>query len=177
MRSLLFAGAMVLSLPAFAQAGWRTADGGDVPETSSTRSAGGFGATLLITPDKDWQQKWDTPPETSPSFSRADSVEQGGELYILTFLTNPGLDAEGMADVVCDIRMERPDGTASTDEHAIPCFQAKLETPPTRVYMTSVTLGFIAEPTDPLGTWTAYVTVKDRVRGVSLPLEATFEVR
>ncbi len=43
--------------------------------------------------------------------------------------------------------------------------------------MTSVQLKFVAEPDDPKGTWTAQVVVKDLLRGVSLPLQARFEVR
>lgn len=166
-----------LSLPAVAQDGWHDRQGNTYPDSATKKSKDGFGAMLIITPDRDWQQKWETPPETTPEFSEADEVSDGGELFILTFLGNPKVGADGMTDVVCDFFVYRPDGSKSASEVDAPCFQAKLGQAGTGLYLTSAWLKFVAEPSDPRGTWRVEVVVKDRLRSVELPLSASFVLR
>lgn len=167
-------------LPAvcFAQNGWIDMQGNAVPETDEAKSRDGFSAMVLTTRDKDWLEKWNTPPETVPHFSGASEVSAGGELYILTMLANPMVDpTTGMTDVACDFVVLRPDGSDSTRELDIPCFKVTLSTDPRRVYLTGASLTYVAEPADPRGTWTVAVTVKDRLRGVDIPLKTSFVVR
>ncbi|WP_440224232.1 hypothetical protein ACQQ2N_03195 [Dokdonella sp. MW10] len=165
------------SLAASAQSGWRDMSGNPLPDTDSAKSKDGFSASLLITPDKDWQERWAAPPETVPGFSTSDEVSAGGELFILTFLANPMLDASGMTDVACDFVVSRPDGSRSVEEFDMPCFKAELTTDPASVYLSTASLTYVAEPTDPRGIWAVKVVVKDRMRGVSIPLRTTFVVR
>ncbi|WP_296248377.1 hypothetical protein [uncultured Stenotrophomonas sp.] len=177
-RSLWLVGLLLLPLPSVAQSGWVDMKGKPVPETDSAKSREGFSATLVITPDQDWRQKWDTPPETIPRFSEADEVGADGELFILTFLSNPKVDsASGMTDVACDFVILRPDGSYSTKERDLPCFVVKLQGDPRNVYLSTAALKYVAEPTDQRGKWAVSVTVKDRFRGVEIPLNASFVVR
>jgi hypothetical protein len=175
--SLLAMLAVLLPAAAMAQSGWRDADGKPMPQTEAARSEGGFAASLVITDDADWQKKWETPPEHTPSLRGADSVGPGGELYVLTLLSNPMLDAKGETNVVCDLDIQRPDGSHGAQHRQVPCFNTRLQGDPTLVYMTSVALKMVAEPDDPKGVWTVRVTVKDVNRGVALPLQSSFEVR
>ncbi|MBF6023127.1 hypothetical protein [Lysobacter niastensis] len=168
---------LLFSLTASAQSGWRDMEGNALPETSASKSKDGFSATLLVTPDQDWQEKWNTPPETVPHFSTATEVSEGGELYILTFLANPKVDEAGMVDVACDFVVSRPDGKPSVEERDMPCFNGNLSTTPTSVFLSTASLKYVAEPSDPRGTWKVDVTVKDRVRGVAIPLHTSFVVR
>ena len=169
---------LLAPLVAIAQSGWIDMQGDPVPESESAKSRDGFSATVLITPDKDWQKKWDTPPETIPHFSEANDVGPGGELFILTFLANPKVDpASGMTDIACDFIVLRPDGSDSTRELDMPCFTVKLPGDPKSVYLSAASLKYVAEPADPRGTWTVLVTVKDRLRGVDVPLRTSFIVR
>jgi len=48
----------------------------------------------LLTP-LDWQERWDTPPDTIPYFDKASEVRIGEQLVILTFFTNPGINESG----------------------------------------------------------------------------------
>ncbi|MNB81809.1 hypothetical protein D3C75_286060 [compost metagenome] len=169
--------ALMLPLTTFASDGWINGDGKAVPQTDAMKSRDGFAASLLVTSDADWRAKWETPADTTPDFTEASEVQLGGELFVLTFLSNPQLGEDGAAKVHCDVRMLRPDGSTSADERDVPCFTARLPGPPTLLYMTNVQLKFVAEPGDPKGTWTAQVVVKDLLRGVSLPLQARFDVR
>lgn len=169
--------ALVLStaaFAAFAQSGWRQPDGTPLPETPSSRTVDGFSASLLLTPDRDWEAKWNTPHDVVPHFSSADTVALGGELNILMVFGNPARDAGGRVDIRCDLQMVRPDGSLGFDAKDIACFQATLPADATGVFMTTSNLKFVAEAGDPLGTYTVRAVLHDRVRGASVPLEATF---
>lgn len=168
---------MALSLPAVADEGWRDANGNAIADTPSAKSMQGFAAMLVVTPDKDWEKKWNTPPEVAPHFSEASEVSDGGALHILAFLSNPMLDPAGTASVTCDFRLTRPDGSRAIDESQLPCFAGKLETNLKHIYLTSISVTFIEEPSEPRGQWKVDVTVRDMVRGVAIPLEAGFEVK
>jgi hypothetical protein len=160
-----------------AEDGWRDRDGKPIPDSSSLKSRDGFSAMLLVTPDKDWQEKWNTPPETAPSFTTAQDVEAGGELYILSFLANPGVDASGMANVTCDFVVIRPDGSKSTDTAGMDCFVTKLAGDPRSVYLSAASLKYVAEPDDQRGYWKVSITMRDNVKGVVIPLETSFTVK
>ncbi|MFC3816464.1 hypothetical protein [Lysobacter sp. GCM10012299] len=162
---------------ATAQSGWIDMQGNRLPDTGTAKSRDGFSASVLITPDKDWQEKWNTPPETVPKFSTAKEVSLGGEIFILTFLANPKVDGQGMTDVACDFIVVRPDGSDSTRDLDMPCFKGKLLGDPTSVYLSAAVLKFVAEPADPRGEWSVAITVKDRLRGVEIPLRTAFVVR
>lgn len=173
----LAAMALMLPLTALASDGWINKEGKAVPQTDAMKSEDGFAASLLITSDADWQTKWETPPDTTPSFTEASEVRLGGELFVLTFLSNPQIGGDDRPRVNCDVRMLRPDGSTSAEEQDVPCFTAPLPGPPTLLYMTNLHMKFVADADDPKGTWTAKIVVKDMLRGVSLPLQASFEVR
>ena len=104
-----------------AEVGWRSRDGKPVENTASQRSVQGFGGWLVVTPDADWEQKWNTPKENTPSFNTADEVHQGETLTILVFFANPRLDQQRHLKVTCDIRVTRPDKTLSLNERGVAC--------------------------------------------------------
>jgi hypothetical protein len=47
---------------------------------------------------------------------------------------------------------------------------------PMNIYLSKPMLRFVAESTDGPGRWSVRVTLKDNLRGVSLPLEASFNL-
>ncbi len=101
--------ALMLPLTTFASDGWIDGDGKAVPQTDAMKSSDGFAASLLVTSDADWQSKWESPADTTPRFTEASDVQLGGELFVLTFLSNPQLGEDGAAKVHCDVRMLRPE--------------------------------------------------------------------
>ncbi len=169
--------ASLLPLAVMAQSGWRTMDGTSIPESESRKSRDGFSATVIVTPDQDWQQKWETPPATIPQFSEADEVHAGDELFILTFLSNPGIDDAGNTNVTCDFTVTRPDGSRSVEEVDLPCFRVTLQGDPRNVYLSAASLKYVAEPDDLRGTWVVDIVVNDQHRAVQLPLRTAFLVR
>ena len=60
---------LISSIAKAEEGGWRDKDGNPVPNTDSMNSIDGFGGWLIVTPDKDWEEKWNTPSEDIPHFS------------------------------------------------------------------------------------------------------------
>lgn len=76
-----------------------------------------------MTPDADWQEKSNTPADTVPEFKEAKSVSRGQRIFILIFFSNPRLDANGRANLNCALDVMRPDGSVSTHQTGMACFQ------------------------------------------------------
>ena len=91
------------------------AHGQTVPESESRRSASGFSGWLIVTPDQDWEAKWNTPAERTPHFNTAKDVRMGETLTVLIFYSSPHPTTQGEIAIRCDLRVTRPDGTRSVD--------------------------------------------------------------
>lgn len=141
------------------------------------RSKDGFAGSLVITPDEDWQEKWSTPVNVTPSFNTADVVRYGKKLFILTLFANPKLDQAGNADVRCDFELISPAGKVELSKKAMSCYAGKIKGNPHNMYLSAPVIGFSGDPGDAAGTWTAKVVLRDAIRGVELPLRATFELK
>lgn len=175
MKQLLFALLLVLAQNISAETGgWITRDGKPVPNTDAMKSINGFGGWLVVTPDADWEKKWNTPPETTPHFTEAKEVKYGEVLTILPFFINPKLDSRGEIRLLCDIRVVRPDGGKSVDAKDLDCASGKLRGNPRNVRLTSTVIKYIGEESDPLGTWVVEVNIKDTIRNVIVPLKSQF---
>lgn len=155
---------------------WKDENGRPIPDTDSQKSVAGFGGLLIVTPDKDWEKKWSTSSDTAPNFTTSKTVEQGGELFILAFFTNPKPDASGMGSVSMDIDVQRPDGSVSSHAEGAMCFKGKIEGPAYNVYLCATVTSFLGEPADPAGTWSVRITLKDEVRKLSVPLATRFQL-
>ncbi|QUI68493.1 hypothetical protein [Pseudoalteromonas sp. M8] len=155
---------------------WLTPDGNKAPETENQKSKSGFGGWLVVTPDKDWEEKWNTPSENIPYFSEAKDVKLGEELTILPFFANPKLNESNYFEILCDIKVEKPDGTYSINEKNIPCAKGKLDISPLSVFLTQTVIKYIGEQGDPYGVWTVYFDMKDSIRGINIPLKTSFNL-
>ena len=176
MRNAVLLVLILISGVAGAEVGWKDRDGNPVPDSESQKSIAGFGGLLVMTPDEDWEEKWNTPPEVGPQFSHTSKVERGGKLFILTMFTNPQIDDAGAAHITIDIDIKRPDGSSSMHTADAVCFQGELG-PPYNVYLCGPVVGFIGEESDPAGTWSVQITLTDELRKVSMPLVTRFELR
>lgn len=161
--------------PAFAQT-WHDPEGNAIPESESRKSSDGFSGMLLVTAGKDWREKWDTPPDVIPNFTAASKVERGGQLAILIFYATPQLGADGAVDVVLDLDVNRPDGSSSVHAADSPCYTGPLNGNPANVMLCESSLLYTADPGDLAGKWEVKVLLKDKQRGVSLPLKTSFEL-
>lgn len=177
MKNLLISLLMTLALIAHAETGgWVTKDGKAVPNSDAMKSINGFGGWLVVTPDSDWEAKWNTSPETIPKFSEAKNVSYGEKLTILPFYINPKTNASGELDVLCDIKVTRPDGSSSADTKGVKCAAGKLQGDPRNVRLSSAVIQFIGEKDDLPGEWIVEVALTDKVRNTMIPLKAHFNL-
>ena len=147
---------------------------GHAADPQPQKAVAGFRAMLIVTPDKDWQTKWNTTPESIKFYHSGDTVHRGGEVYIVTMFSNPQLDAAGAARVSVDIDVKRPEGSSSSHAENAPCTKGALTAPANSFFICGQVVEFTGEPGDPLGTWSVDIVVKDEVRKVSLPLSMDF---
>nr|MBX2869701.1 hypothetical protein [Acidiferrobacterales bacterium] len=145
-----------------------------VEDTDSMNSIDGFSGMLLITPDADWKEKWETPPEVVPRLSSADTVKIGEKLTILIFFVNPKIDLENKIDLDCDIRTIRPDGSFTFDLKDYDCGNGELKGNPGNVRLARAVISFEAEPSDEPGDWWIEVKLKDKVADIEIPLKTKF---
>ncbi|MCX7033421.1 MAG: hypothetical protein NT046_05550 [Arenimonas sp.] len=174
MKCLALLLTLCLSLPASANDLWSGPDGQPLPDTASRQAKRGFSGALVITADRDWAMKWANPAEGAPAIAGATEVRRGGQLAVLVFFANPRLDAARKADVRCDIRVLRPDGSVSADQKNLVCYQGPALGDEHHTYLSAPVVKFTAEPADLAGPWTVSVTLRDGGRRVTLPLEAKF---
>jgi hypothetical protein len=167
---------LAFAVPAAMGQGRHDRQGKSTPDSASRKSADGFGGWIIVTSDADWRQKWDTPANVTPRFNTAKSVTVGGKLTVLIFFSNPKLDSANVADVTCDLKVVRPDGTVSTDVHNMECYKGPIRGNPANVYLSKAAVQFVAESTDVPGVWSVRVNLKDNLRRVSLPLETTYSL-
>jgi len=167
----------LLCFPAFCQDGWRDEHGHPARDIDSRRSVNGFGGSLVVTPDADWQAKWQTPSDTVPHFSVAKIVPRGQQVFFLIFFANPLLKEDGTADITCDIDVLRPDGKSSFHQLDVPCFKGAIHEPVTHTFLAPSVIGWTGDSSDSSGTWVLRVLLKDNVRKASVPLRTSFELK
>lgn len=156
---------------------WRDKDGNPATETDSMKAKDGFGGLLLATTDADWEQKWETPPETVPQFQAAGIVPYGKKVYILSFFANPAKDDSGKVTVRCDLKIVDPNGRVTHSFEDQPCFSGRLAGKASYVYLSTRVVAFSGDPGDPAGTWLVEMTLRDTIRNTELPLRTRFQLR
>jgi hypothetical protein len=166
---------MILSAAAIAaDTGGRDREGRPTPDTDAKKSVSGFGGILIVTPDKDWKEKWNTPADTAPEFSTSERLRVGEALTILIFFSNAKVSPQGGVQVLCDIQLVRPDKTLSVDAKKVDCFTGQIQGDPFNVRLAKPTLAFKGESSDVLGQYTVHVTLYDNVASIVVPLKSTF---
>ena len=158
------------------EGGWVTRDGKAVPNTSAMKSINGFGGWLVVTPDDDWESKWNAPPETIPHFSEASDVRYGEQLTILAFYINPKTNVSGEINILCDIKITKPDGSSPINVQDVECATGKLQGNPGNVRLTSAIIKYIGEDGDPPGKWIIEVALTDKIRNTRIPLKTHFNL-
>jgi hypothetical protein len=166
---------MFSSVYAYADSGrWLGPDRNKWPNTEYRQTKNDFGGFLLITTDLDWQQKWNTSPDTIPYFNEAKSVKVGERIVILTFFVNPKSNQANSVNVLCDLRVIRPDKSISVDQRGISCLNGALQGNPNNIRLSPAVIEFVGEEKDPLGKWVVEVGITDVVRNTKLNLRTSF---
>ena len=159
------------------EAAWLDAHGQPVPETEARQSKNGLAGFLLVTPDANWREKWDTPANAVPHFNEAKTVERGQQVFVLIFFSNPKKGSDGRADLTCDLDAVQPDGSVSSHQENAVCYQGELQGDTHAMYLATPVIGFTGDANDPAGTWTVRVSLKDNVSKTVLPLKTSFTLK
>lgn len=168
---------LLLAIASLAYAGesaWLGPDRSKWSDTEFRKTKNDFAALLLVTPDTDWERKWNTPADTIPRFTEARAVRVGEKLVILTFFVNPKTDDRHNVNVVCSIKVTRPNKTLAIHEQRISCMNGELKGDPNNIRVSPAVITFVGEKTDPLGEWIVDVEVEDVNRNTRLPLRTRF---
>nr|WP_298170382.1 hypothetical protein [uncultured Pseudomonas sp.] len=173
MRKLLVF--LALSASVSYAGGWIDKDGNPAPESQNRKSSGNFSAMLLVTPNGTWEEKWNTPSQVTPDFQEVEIAKIGDEFAVLTIFANPKPDINNNVNVVCSLRVTRPDNTTAVSEDNIPCLQGPLHGPASNIRLSPAILKFVAESTDPEGIWLVDATVEDKNRNIKLELKTQYE--
>ncbi len=155
---------------------WRSPEGTVVAESKARRSVDGFGVWLVVTSDKDWESKWNTPSWVTPKFTEASNIKRGGSLTILIFVANAKPGRDNNLNVLCDLKITRPDGSLSVNEANARCLVGALRGQASNVRLSEPVIRFNADPGDLAGTWRVEVNIKDINRGLVVPVETAFEL-
>jgi hypothetical protein len=154
---------------------WKDRYGRPVPQTDARRTLNGLGGWMVVTPDPDREAKWTTPSVLVPVFTQAGKVAKGKQVFVLVFFGNPEVGADGRADVACDMDVIAPGGRSLVHQ-SVACLQGTAGGKRSSMYLSRPVLAITSEPSDPSGTWTVQVSLKDKLSGTTLPLKTSFVV-
>lgn len=155
---------------------WQTKQGKPLTETEAMKSKNGFAGSVLAVTDADWKQKWETPPEITPSFNKAEKIGYDSKVFILIFFSNPGQNQQLISDIRCDLKIIDPTGHPILNKQDMACFSGQIAGSPYNQYLSAPVISFAADPGDPAGTWVIEVNLRDTIRQLELPLRTSFEL-
>lgn len=163
-----------LSVPLIAQGAWTDSSGKPVADTESMRSAGNFGAQVLLTPDAEqFRQTWNSTRGT-PTLSYTNSVRLGASVGAVLVFHGCSPNAAGACDVVSEFVLAGPDGKKIPAGGGPVWSGAPLQGGMLQLGQASITIGF--DKTDPVGDYKVLVNVKDKVAGRTLNLIGRLKV-
>lgn len=165
---------LCLLLPTVAKAAWKGPDGQPIADGESRRSAGDFGASLVITPDeKKFQREWDTQPEP-PSLRTTDTVRVGQSVSAMVLFHGCRADQAGHCNVVARYFLLRPGGQREAAGDGPVWTQAPL--PEGRIQLGQSNLTMAFDGNDAPGEYTLIAEVEDKVAGYTLKLAQTLHL-
>lgn len=141
-----------------------------------TREAKGLHGMLLLTPDKDWQAKWQTPEQTIPEFNTRSTIYLGETLSVLGFVANAKSDTTGAINIHCALQLVTPSGKTVVSQPEATCMTGKIRGKTANLYMLPAGAAVMAEPSDEQGFWTVHYQITDKNRQVTLELKTSFEL-
>lgn len=145
----------------------------DPPSVASTD---GFWIQLVMTADAQRLLETWSRPAPVPHVSNATTIIRGQPIEALVFFSGCTADEHGQCVVTADYRFATPLGTTYGEFRDTEVWRDKPAFEHSRIGLAVDRAGMFADPHDPLGDYTVYVTVIDHVSKRSLRVSSTFEV-
>lgn len=160
----------LLCTPLLATHVWADTNGMTAPTTA--KNATSIIAHLVILPGKgeDARKNWN-----GSNTKFADSVHQGSAISVLIAFSDCTANAKGQCDVNVEYFVAGPDGNKKPGGSGAVWSGAPISIPGVSILgQASLTAGF--DSTDPVGTYTVFANVTDKVSGKVLHLSQNFKV-
>jgi len=109
-------------------------------------------------------------------FDGTNNVRRDVPVFLTFFISGPGVDASGAADVTADIVIRKPDGSVYFEGKDAPCWSGKYPYSPDSTQVADSKIKLRIEPKDPAGKYTVEATVHDKIKRADLTLKKTFDV-
>lgn len=140
------------------------------------KSDRGFGAMLLFSDNpQQFLDNWEK-PTAGVKLPTTESAPRGKPCGAFVVFAGCGADARGLADVVADLTVIKPDGKVYGEQKGVEVWQKKPAPQGKTLQLGVGQLGIVIEPNDPTGTYEIRAKVNDRVKGVMLELKRKFSV-
>jgi len=149
-------------------------NGKPVPESPNMKSKAGFGAQLFLTESTRFFADWKN--ADAPQIEPLTKVRRNARFYTVLLFADPGVDADGAADVTCDIVIHSPDGIVYSKTGGLRCWKGKYSAQSRNLQLSQGSMSILIKPEDMTGVYEVQVTVRDNVKKVELPLKTSFEV-
>jgi hypothetical protein len=173
-RVLIFSMLLFLSLSnvLYGEEGW-SINGKEVTEdTENVKTKDGFGVQLWLIKPNDFFEKWNT-PET-PKMAVTKTAKRNIPISTVILFINPGVNEKNECDIVYDMVIKKPDGGVYADLKDVEVWCNKPAPPKNKIQLAVQNIGIDIENKDPLGKYTVYAVVKDRVKRAELSLHQEF---
>ncbi len=154
---------------------WRQ-DGKTIADTPNMKSKNGFGAQLFLTESAQFFEDWNKPDTPKLTTLEKNKARRNVPIFTVILFVDPGTDANGAAEVTCDIIVRKPDGTVYGEQKDVVGWKGKYIVPAHNLQLTEGHMGIRIEPQDPSGIYTVEAIVRDKIKKIELPLKASFEV-
>ena len=174
----LVAAVLFSLLAATAHAQWRD-EGKTVPDTEWSKSAGEFGAMLLVTDDPEgFFKRWDKPPspDYKPEIETVSTARRGETVMAIIIFTGCASNPKGNCVSEVDFKVLNPDGSLYGDLKKGELWKDKPAPPDPYLQVSVANLAFKIEEDDPFGTYQLEAVVRDMVAKKQLKLKQTLEV-
>ncbi len=152
---------------------WRK-EGKATADTDFQKSRNDFGAMLALTDDKKFFEDWYKPDP--PRITALTTATRMVPVHITVFFVGAGSNADGEAHVTCDVTVRKPDGSVYAEQMGLIATKGRKAPDPRMLQLAQQRMAVVIEPHDPAGTYTAEVTVTDKVKKVDLRLKERFTV-
>lgn len=151
----------------------------DIPfeEHESLKKVDGFGGWVVVITDEGFDEITNGPVDAPPNYDVTSNVAVGDTVMTLIFFANPAIDDEGNAEIRCDLKVTRPDGSMSHEAKDSECYKGPSNPyydTPDALQLSKQYLEFFGEEDDLRGEWITDIRLTDVVRGVSLDLRTRF---
>lgn len=157
-----------------AKADWINKSGERLPDSESRKSAGNFGAQLILVRDDQQMFKiWNTPAETV-NVSTIESVSVGSQANAFIVFSGCMPNKSGRCNVTMQFRVYQPNGKVYASTPPMEVWEDKPAPPARSLELSTQYLKVVIEPQDLLGKYTVSANVKDNVSGTLLQLSSAF---